>query len=98
MSDFVPEALEACANTYRERNEIYGDCYKRQGEIMELFFPEGFSPESESDWNRMGILMKVVDKLIRYTSNFSEGGHEDSMHDISVYCQMLLELDNEVEV
>ena len=95
MSNFVPEELKRCADTYEERNITYGDCYKRQGEIMKLFFPEGMKLESDSDWNRMGIMFKIIDKLIRYNVNFSTVGHPDSLHDIAVYSTMLLELDNE---
>jgi hypothetical protein len=91
----VVQLLEDCAKTHTEKNELYGNCYKIQGELMEMLFPLVVQMNCKSDWNRMGIVYKIVDKLIRYSANFHKGGHEDSLHDISVYCQMLQELDNE---
>ena len=64
---------------------------------MSLMFPEGieFEPKDDQDWNRMGIMMKIIDKIIRYNAQFLVGGHEDSLKDIIAYAAMLLEIDSE---
>lgn len=96
MRNFVTNHLRECAKTYQERNKVYGDCYKNQGDVMKILFPKGLPVYSPEDWNRLGILMKIQDKLVRYSANFTDGGHDDSLHDISVYCIMLMELDTEM--
>ena len=64
---------------------------------MSLMFPEGieFEPKDDQDWNRMGIMMKIIDKTIRYNAQFLVGGLEDSLKDIIAYAAMLLEIDSE---
>jgi len=58
-------------------------------------FGEGGIPKinNDVDANRMGCLNMIVGKLIRYASNWDKGGHKDSLDDISVYAQMLNEID-----
>lgn len=91
----VPELLREGANTYEERNKIYGDNYKRHGMVMQALFPEGVQLDTVEDHNRFGILTQMVAKLTRYCQNWHVGGHEDSLHDLMVYTPMLQELDNE---
>lgn len=92
----VPEMLRECANTYEDRNELYGDNYKHFGHVMRIMFPHGINCTSVDDFNRMGILVQIVAKTMRYCEQFSSGGHDDSLLDVAVYSQMLRELDEEV--
>ena len=89
----VPQMLTEAAEIYEERNELYGDNYKRHGRVMAAMFPRGISVTSVSGHNRMGILVQIVAKITRYAENFEKGGHEDSLKDLAVYSQMLRELD-----
>lgn len=91
----VAESLRDCATTYEERNAQYGDSYKNLGKVMVELFPDGLTLETVDDFNRFGCFFEMVNKMQRYSHNFSTGGHKDSTHDISVYSQMLEELDNE---
>ena len=93
----VFEMLREAAETYEERNEVYGDNYKHFGLVMRSLFPEGVDLKSMDDFNRFGVLVQIVGKLGRYAANFDLGGHEDSLLDIAVYSQMLRELDREIE-
>jgi hypothetical protein len=88
----VPELLRACAITYEERNKLYGDNYKKFGRVMEAMFPEGLQLKSIQDFNRYGIFVQCVSKVMRYGENLHKGGHQDSAHDLSVYAAMLEEL------
>lgn len=89
----IGQALADLANLYNDRNKIYGDDYKRHGSIMHTFFPNGVHLNSADDFNRYAIIKNLVTKLNRYIRNFEKGGHADSLDDISVYAQMLQELD-----
>lgn len=90
------QLLEEAAALYRQRNAVYGNNYKRFGHILATLFPEGLVLRTADDWNRMGVLFHVIDKLTRYTNNFANGGHADSLCDAKVYIAMLEELDNEI--
>ena len=89
----VPDMLRQAAQTYEERNKIYGDNYKRFGPIMALLFPKGIELITEDDHNRFGVFVQCVSKLTRYAEQFEVGGHDDSLLDLSVYANMLRELD-----
>lgn len=91
----VPNMLMECADTYAQRNSLYGDTYKKFGPIMREVFPDPLFLQSDEDHNRFGILVQIVGKIARYASNFHSGGHDDSLLDIAVYATMLRELDNE---
>jgi hypothetical protein len=88
----VPEILRSNAKTYEERNKLYGDNYKKFGQVVEVLFPEGLPCISADDHNRYGILVQCLSKLMRYAENLERGGHKDSAHDLSVYAAMLEEL------
>ena len=92
MTKSVPELLRACATTYEERNKLYGDNYKKFGRVMEAMFPQGLTLQTIQDFNRYGIFVQCVSKLMRYAENLNKGGHQDSAHDLSVYAAMLEEL------
>ena len=99
----VPDLLNSAAELYRERNKMYGDNYKRFGEIMHLLFPNGLTLSSSEAQNRFGIFVQVTSKLTRYAELFAKAGQSekidktlaDCLDDTSVYSMMLRELDNE---
>lgn len=90
----VPEILVQAAQTYDERNRIYGDNYKQFGHSMSAIFPKGLTINSPEDWNKLGIFIQVMSKITRYANSF-ENGHIDSAHDACVYSAMLEELTRE---
>ena len=89
----VPELLREAAKIYEERNKIYGDNYKRFGNVMDDVFGRSVQLRNFDDHNRFGILVQMVSKLTRYAENFDRGGHADSLDDLVVYTMMLRELD-----
>lgn len=93
MTKNVPEMLREAAATYEERNKLYGDNYKNFGKVMVGMFPNGLAVRSESDWNRLGVFVQIASKMTRYAEQFTKGGHDDSLLDMSVYANMLRELD-----
>jgi hypothetical protein len=90
----VPDRLAALADIYEDRNALYGDNYKRFGDIMVGLFPKGLTIDSAPGWNRIALLIHMVTKVTRYAENHNDGGHADSLDDIAVYSQMLREIDD----
>ncbi len=93
MKNFVVERLEQLTNLFKQRGEQYGDSYRRTGHVMAALFPNGVVLKTVSDYNRFGNFSMIVNKVVRYANNFSNGGHEDSLDDISVYAVICQDLD-----
>ena len=91
---FVETELQKKAELYTRNNAIYKDNYKRFGPMVQAMMGVTVLVTPD-DYNRMGILTMLWSKLGRYSSTFSEGGHDDSLDDLSVYAMMLKELDAE---
>lgn len=94
-SKTVPAILRAGAETYEERNAMYGNSYKTHGNIMAAYFPDGLKLETPEQFARYSIFSMILGKMNRYSANFLNGGHLDSIHDIVVYAAMLEELTEE---
>lgn len=82
------EILAQAANTYKERNKLYGSNYLNVGEAMKAFFPNGVELKTSNDHVRFHLFCWIVGKLTRYANQWDEG-HQDSIHDIVVYAAML---------
>jgi hypothetical protein len=88
--------LRESADTYEERNKVYGDNFLKVGAIMSALFPDGLTVKTPDDWNRLHILVLGVVKQTRYVQNWASGGHRDSIHDNTVYSAMLEAIDAEI--
>lgn len=90
----APDALEAGAQTFRERNATYGDNYLSFGAVMTGMFPDGLKiePGDAAAFTRLGVFIQCASKLTRYAQNLTRGGHADSAHDLMVYAAMLEEV------
>lgn len=94
----VGNMLRESADTFDQRNALYGDNYKRFGPIVDALFPAGVHLCGPDDFRRFGVLVQVISKLSRYCANFAAGGHDDSLLDLSTYSAMLRELDHERKI
>lgn len=90
----VTQALKDAAETFSERNKVYGSGYRRHGDIMKALFPNGFELHSANDFTRFHLLELMVIKLNRYCNSLQTTGqlHRDSIHDLGVYAFMLEDL------
>jgi hypothetical protein len=90
----APDLLDAAAKTFRERNAIYGDTYLNFGIAAAACFPDGLvvKPGDTRAFNRLGLFVQCLGKLMRYGANIETGGHQDSAHDLCVYAAMLEEV------
>lgn len=84
--------LAEAASTFRTRGKVYKDNYKTVGAVMAALFPEGIVLRSPEDHERFHIFMLVVVKQCRYVKNWKTG-HQDSVHDQTVYSAMLEMID-----
>ena len=89
-ADFLKEAAE----TFKNKSKEYGNSYKNFGKIMMAYFPDGVKLKTEQDFTRFSILNIMISKTDRYCKNFINGGHPDSLLDLSIYSTMLKEIDN----
>jgi len=81
------DILAEMADTYRERNKVYGDNYKRVGDVMMALFPNGVTLETAEQFNTWHLFELMVVKITRFAN--SELQHEDSIHDLAVYAAMV---------
>lgn len=90
----APEILDAGAATFRQRNAVYGDTYLAFGAAAAAMFPNGLTIRAgdAEAWNRLGVFVQCLGKLMRYAPNMAAGGHQDSAHDLMVYAAMLEEV------
>lgn len=78
--------LDEMADTFRQRNAVYGDNYRMVGRMMAVLFPKGVPPEVlHSDQFHL-FELKLV-KLSRFA--ISGLTHQDSIHDDGVYSAMI---------
>lgn len=92
------QILEEAAATFKQRKLVYKDNYKRVGEVLAAFFPEGMELKTPLDHVRYHIFTWIVGKLSRYAINWDKGGHQDSIHDIIVYSAMLEGIDHNAQL
>lgn len=97
MTKSVPQALGDLGSLYEERNTLYKDNYKHFGHTLLGMFPNGITLTTAEDFNRFAIFMQLVHKQSRYAHSILNGGHPDSLDDISVYSQMLQEYDGDMK-
>lgn len=89
----VPNILDSVTNLFVERNEEYKDNYKVVGTIYEVLFPHGIELKVKKDYERFALIVKIVDKTLRYTRNFNNRPSPDHLRDIIACAAMLAELD-----
>lgn len=84
----VPHILDEALKTFKQRQSVYKKSCDIQGEVMNALFPDGIKLSTPEEFKRYSLLNFQVSKMIRYASNFHEGGHQDSTHDLGVYAFM----------
>lgn len=83
----IVDELEEMRKTASERAAMYGDSYLRFGAVASGLWPNGLHIESKEDFDRLGVVVQIISKLVRYTG--TPRGHKDSAHDLAVYGAML---------
>lgn len=80
------DVLRAMADTFEERNAVYGDNYRRVAPVIEALWPGGVpgSLVTEPHWHLFEL---IVVKLTRFV--ISDLTHTDSIHDAAIYAAMI---------
>lgn len=81
------DILAEMAETYRERNAVYGDNWRNVGNVMMQLFPEGVQLSTADAINSWHLWELIIVKLTRFAN--SKLTHADSIHDVAVYAAML---------
>lgn len=81
------DILDSAAKTFRERNAVYKDNFKKVGAVMAALFPDGVQLHTEEDHNTYHLFELLIVKLTRFVNSGLR--HEDSIHDIAVYAAMI---------
>lgn len=79
--------LDEMADTFRQRNAVYGDNYRKVGPVMLALHPQGVVLNTIQDHELFHLYSLLIVKLTRFaTSGLT---HEDSLHDLAVYAAMM---------
>lgn len=78
--------LDEMADTFRQRNAVYGDNYRMVAKLVKVLFPYGVPSELVTSDHWHLFEMKLV-KLSRFA--ISGLTHIDSIHDDAVYSAMI---------
>lgn len=82
----VPELLRAAAQTFEERNAVYGSNYKMVGPMVQILFPQGVPSDLVAS-HRWHLFELILVKISRFA--ISGLTHQDSIHDATVYAAMV---------
>lgn len=89
-AEFMRRALK----TFEERNAVYKDTHLMHGRVLKAMFPNGIFLNDPLEHSRFVTFNQIVGKLCRYATNFVDGGHPDSIHDVGVYAFILEAIDH----
>jgi len=81
------QILQQMAETYRERNVVYGDNFRAVGPVLALLHPKGVNLDDDKDHELFHLWSLVIVKITRFAN--SGLTHEDSAHDAAVYLAMI---------
>lgn len=79
--------LDEMADTFRERQKVYKDNYRKVGPVMIALHPDGVSLSTVEDHEFFHLYSLLIVKLTRFAT--SDLTHVDSLHDLCVYGSML---------
>jgi hypothetical protein len=79
--------LDEMANTFRERNVMYGDNWEKVANVLSALFPQGITLTTPEDFARFHFLDWTVGKFTRFVNTGMT--HAESVHDGAVYMAML---------
>jgi hypothetical protein len=74
----------------KQRNSEYGQSYKKVGEIMQILFPKGIFIGEKEQQQQFDLFKQIVGKLARFSHQFPNEIHRDSLIDAGNYITLLL--------
>ena len=92
VSQAVTKMMERWTDTYRKKNANYGNSWMLTGQILALVFPEGVTLDTPRKFIVMGMVTRMLDKILRYarlelTAEKDKVGEKssESAFDLGVY-------------
>lgn len=61
----VVKEMESRKQLFLDKNDNYGDAWKRTGVIISSMFPNGIELKSEDDFIFYGVMVRKLDKFVR---------------------------------
>lgn len=83
ISTAVLGVFDRWSETYKEKNSNYGSSWLLTGETLSLWFPEGVTVDTPRKFIVLGLVVRMLDKLIR-VSNLELTGEVDKVGEKSV--------------
>lgn len=92
LSKVVLEHLKAWTQKYQDKNDNYGNSWLLTGETLSMWFPHGLHIKTTRQFIIMGLLTRILDKVIR-TAHLELGDRadkvgetsSDTMFDLGIY-------------
>jgi hypothetical protein len=97
MSKSFKQICYEALDLHYDNSKKYENAYKEHGNIMKAIFPNGIELKTADDFCRYSLFDIIISKLHRYSKNFLDGGHQDSIRDAGVYALMLEEVDGIID-
>lgn len=97
-SNPVLASLEEAWDQFESKNATHGETWKDFGKVMMAIGLRVHPESDEDDWNRLGVFVQIVHKVLRYGKTFHHGGCKNSSSDLVTYAAMLDALTKESQV
>lgn len=95
LSGSVLDIMQQWSNTYKDKNANYGASWLLSAQTLSLWFPEGLKIDSTRKFIMFGLLVRMLDKIIRaahleLTTEKDKVGEasSDTFSDLGVYSFM----------
>jgi hypothetical protein len=92
VSAAVTKMMERWTDTYKRKNQNYGNSWQLTGQILALVFPEGVTLDTPRKFIVIGMVTRMLDKILRYarlelTAETDKVGEKssESAFDLGVY-------------
>lgn len=83
--------LEEAFALMKLKEEEYGSAYKKGGEILAAYFPDGVTLKTIDQFQRFLSFLMCTSKMNRYSFSLEAGGHKGSAIDLICYAGILTE-------
>jgi hypothetical protein len=64
----VVKMMERWTDTYRKKNQNYGNSWQLTGQILALAFPNGVMLDTPRKFIVIGMVTRMLDKILRYAN------------------------------
>ena len=77
-TDRIRQIFEERKELFTKKNENYGNSFRKTGQILKIIFEEPIKLETEKDYVTFGLVVRKLDKLVRYC-NLRFTGEKDKV-------------------